>query len=297
MGLKSANERFKKQAEQQEQRSYIRQLKLGEGEKAWFRFLSTGEDDDYRLQDYYAHPYQDDNGRFVEAFCTMDEPGGVCSYCLAEKPKTRFGVWVWVNYVLRKRQNPQLEDAKRYPNAKAWKKVRYRDELYYQQPIDDVRMFTRGPGKGRYLWNQLIRHAEDFGTLMDRDYLMSCTGTKVDTTYTITPTDETAKLTEKQMEAYRELPSVTDVISGRKTWPPRDQKVEITDDDDVEELAAPALVNVVVSDRIEAVDDLEDDNGVEELEAIRPAMGNKTEVDKAIEMALSKISGDDEEDE
>jgi len=292
VGLKSINDRFKKQAETQTQQSYIRQLKLGEGEKAWFRFMSSGEDDDHRLEDFYAHPIKDDNGRYTEAFCMMDQPGGTCQHCLTDKPKMRFGVWVWVNYVLRKRQNPSLE---KNPNAKPWKKVKYKDELYYQQLIDDVRLFVRGPGKGRYLWNQLVKHAEDFGTLMDREYLLTRTGDGLDSTYTILPTNETSKLTEKQVEIYRQLPSVTDVMSGGKSWPPRDQKTEIVDESDAEELVAPSVVPSFTSDKIEIVDDLENENGVEELEAVRPS--GSSDIDKAIEMAMAKITSDDEDDE
>lgn len=295
-GIRSINEEYKKS--QKEIKSYVRKLTLGDGEKAFGNFLATGEESDHRYQSYNVHSVNN-NGRFDKEFCTYDDTGN-CARCLDSKPTQQFGVWVWVNYILRKKQNPALG---KYDNAKTWRKVKYRDELYYYQEINDVRLWTSGPGNKRYIFNQLFEHFEQFGSLMDRGYIWSRTGSsKEDTNYLIKPMADTITLNEKQMEIYRQLPSVIDVVAGRQSWPPVSTSEIITDDgEDVEVLEAPAVVsNMAESDEFIPLEDDGDDEAEEITESVIKEEFVTDDIDlinSTVDDVLASSEDDEEESE
>lgn len=284
-GIKAINDRAKKQVEQ---RSWIRRLTLSDGEKAWFRYLATGDDSDHRYQDFSIHRTKTTDGKFGWEYCTSDEENGdICKNCLTSKQSYQFGVWVWVDYILRKRQNPALKDNDK---ATPWKAVKYNDERYYLQEVNAVRLWMSGPGQKRYILQQIIDAYDSYGTLMDRQYVMQREGAeKENTNYRIKPVNDKTNLTDKQLEAYRDLPPVREVVSGRQSYPPRDSVIATgpSDDEEVEEFTAPAA-----SIMTEKVVSFESDDEPEELNfdnKIDPA------VDDAIAKALARIDGDEDE--
>lgn len=282
-GLRSANDQFKKSTFT----PFIRKLKLGDGEKAWFRYMSTGESDDPRYQTYNVHTHKEGD-KWITDYCTLDD-NGECARCLQAKPTSRFGVWVWVDYILRKRQNPGLG---KNDKAEPWKKLRYREELYYKQDVNNVMLWESGPGMKKYIFNQVFEAFQQYGTLMDRIYVMSRTGAGVqDTNYLIKPVADQSTLNEKQMEVYRLLPPVTEVVSGRQTWPPKStEQITADEGEEIEELDAPEPTIITAEPDELNFDDSSDDD-VEELDEI--VVEKPDVIAKTIDDALNAMENDE----
>lgn len=290
-GIKRANEELKTKATAS---NWVRRLTIGDGERAWFRYMCTGDENDHRFATYNVHKKRSEE-RFETIYCTYEDDGA-CKECLVTKTSPQFGIWVWVDYILRKKQNPAIG---KYDNAKPWPKVRYREEIYYKQDINDIRLWSSGPGNKKYIFNQLLEAYESFGTLMDRVYVMSRTGTGAqDTNYNIKPVAETSQLTEKQIEVYRQLPPIREVASGRQSWPPTDQAEAPEDGAEVLDFNAPEPEPIMAaSDTVEVLEggDDEDTEVVETIREVAPA-GNDL-IQAAIDDALRRTDEAEETDE
>lgn len=284
-GLKSVHEDFKKNSSTFT--PSVKQLKIYKDEIAFVNFLATGDDKDHRFQSYSVHE-EKENDRFLEIFCTSDD-SGLCERCLHSRSKPRFGVWVWVDKVLRKFQNPAYTEGRE--GAKPWKLVKYgtgedgKPNAFYVQEVDDVRLWTKGPGRNGYIINQLLTAYNNYSTLMDRQYSITRKGERLETNYSVEPFGDKRPLSDKQLSIYSQLPSVNDVLSGKTQWPPkRENTVVITEEDEVDEFDPSAPI-IQEPDAIEV--ELEDEE-VEESSSLNTT----SELDDAqIKASIESVMG------
>lgn len=307
-GLKAITEDFKKNAPTSFAPT-IRQLKVFKNEHAFVRFLATGDDKDHRFQSYAAHEMSDGN-KFWDEYCTSDDTG-LCDKCLTKKPKPRFGVWLWVDTVLRKFQNPAFTEGRE--GAVPWKKTIFgideegQPEAFYVQEINDVRLFTKGPGRQGYIINQLLSAYNNFSTLMDRPYIITRKGERMETNYSISPHGDKSPISEKQSSIYNQLPAIIDVLSGKAFWPPkRDADVKVEDGEVIEEFKpfagekisldnGPVIMessDVIV---MKASDAEKFDEEVELDNPDEPEEVDQDSIQKSLDDALNSIAGIKEE--
>jgi len=255
-----------------------RMIRIYDGENAFVRFLANGDDKDDHLQSFEVHPEQVD-GRFTSIFCTSDETG-LCTRCMNERAKAQFGVWLWVDRVLRKFQNPAFTEGRE--GSQPWKKVTWGEkdgqpEAFFVQPINDVRLLTLGPGRQGYILDQLLRSFNEYGTLMDRPYLIHREGAKLDTTYSFKAL-ERSPLPENMLVVYNKLPSIIDVVSGKAQWPlPVSSEVTVEDGEEVEEFNPDGPPTMQQSDAIELIEDEdnEGESGVSEFVPEQSSIGDE----------------------
>jgi len=154
--------------------TFVPKLFLKDGESAKVRFITDFETA-VVSGDFHSMPQVSKTGRrWWKMFaCTKDS--GACEHCDAgNSPGFRFGMWLWVHYVLHTQQKDD-----------GWEAVVVGQTTLFKEEVDGPMLFSQG-------WRvscTLTAYFDKRGTLSDRDYDVSRKGKSQNTTYTFDPDD------------------------------------------------------------------------------------------------------------
>lgn len=184
-----------------------------DGDAAIVSFIATGDPDDSRLDDFWVHTKNfirdDGSNGYKTFFCekALDD-SKPCEFVHTEKgqyPSHQFGIWCYVHkiYYADKRNDKCIEE-KSKAGATVW-----------AETVGDFRVFSKGFGKGQYLWNQLVDIYNEDQTLTKMLVKISRSGSKMDTTYAIRPGRAKSDLAKELLEKTKDLPNIRDFFRKR----------------------------------------------------------------------------------
>ena len=207
-GLESLKSRHKEDKESQNFSSGTKFLRLGDGERAFVRFVVSGKPDDNekRFDEVKTHTFQVSSENASTYWKTVLCDGEKCKKCSkTEKPSSKFGVWAYVYYITHQKNKDSSD----------WKEVEQPGGKVYKEDVNDFRLFLQGYGKGDYLWNQLVEIYTDLGDLSKNIVKITRTGAQRDTSYTIVATGTVAKYPDKAAEKNaKELLGVAETLKA-----------------------------------------------------------------------------------
>jgi hypothetical protein len=211
-GLKDIVEQAEKDA-QNFSKNRINYVGLRDKELVELRFLTDSEG----LIKAKIHTVQETTPkgpRYRKKYCTMQDIGS-CVYCSkGDSIKSNIYLWAWVYTVYHAQQNSRLETN---PNADKWQAVKLNDgKTYYKETVNGPMVFKISVGQKGVYQNTIVGFARDYGTLIDRNYRVSRTGSNLDTTYNLVPLKE-GPMPDELAECMRTLPDLGDVITGKIT--------------------------------------------------------------------------------
>lgn len=222
-GLESLKSRHKEDRESQNFSSGTKFLRLGDGERAFVRFVVSGKPDDNekRFDEVKTHTFQV-SGNASTYWKTVLCDGEKCKKCSkAEKPSSKFGVWAYVYYITHQKNKDSSD----------WKEVEQPGGKVYKEDVNDFRLFLQGYGKGDYLWNQLVEIYTDLGDLSKNVVKITRTGAQRDTSYTIVATGTVAKYPDKAAEkSAKELIGVADALKADEAEMKKSEPVKLNDE-------------------------------------------------------------------
>lgn len=211
-GLAAARQR-------QEERSFsgttwVPELYLRDGDRAFVRFLSRADDSDDRFGTARVHSVkkQSKKGKIYsqDVFCTREDEGR-CTLCDSEDQETkrtsdRLAVWVWIYKIWHTHQNPKLGE----DDEEAWKQIRTKSgATFFEESIEAVQLFKKGYGNKGYIFDYFLTHFDRYGTMNDRTYEISRKGSSFnDTSYSIVPSPNESEIEDHVATAAAKLPSI-----------------------------------------------------------------------------------------
>lgn len=176
-GVQSKREEEKKQNGRTQ--DGVLELWLRDGDQATLTILASGREDDLRLDDFYSHSvtYKNDDGSSgrKDVYCTKGTDDK-CQYCAVnDRPNHRFAFWCYVYYILH---NTKRDDE--------WKEeTSATGDVKYREEVNSIRVFSRGFGRGDYIWNQVVDIFSETGDLRKQLIRLKRMGSEMqDTTYT-----------------------------------------------------------------------------------------------------------------
>jgi hypothetical protein len=184
-------------------------LFLGDHEIAELRFITDAEGL-IKAKIHTLEEMSPKGKKFIKKYCTMDDVG-TCVNCSAGAAlKSFIYLWAYVLNVYHAVQNPKIADD---ADATKWTPIKLKDgKTYYVEAVNGPLVFRISMGQKGAYQNMIVGFARDYGTLCDRNYRISRSGTKLDTVYQLTPLKESPA-----PEAIKELklPDLGDVITGK----------------------------------------------------------------------------------
>lgn len=211
-------------------------LSLLDGDRAYIRFIGTGNADDVLVDSAYFHrvtlmskktgkPYNKD------VYCprSIDQNDGPVTPCEyhdgvhgleASKVKLQIGCWLWVSGIHRANQN---KEAMQDPN-KGWGVMEVGDppRKIFWETVNGPQVYKRGPGKGGSFMNQLKLIRDLQGGLNTTEFVIRRQGSGMeDTEYFHEPIAGTKDKAweEAQKVIIAQLPGIQELFSGGETWP------------------------------------------------------------------------------
>ena len=169
------------------------------GDVAVVAVVSDGSDsEDDRLSSYARHSYQDDDGRWIYAFCkgTVDK---LCSMCEEGRPvQNRFAFWAYV-YALQRKVAQQGD---------SWRQETKGKETVWTLDINDFRMVTLPFGRQDTFWKQFTDVYYEHGAMNKVALRITRDGSGRETSWRIATTPKTINWDE--LPSNDNLPSVKD---------------------------------------------------------------------------------------
>ena len=177
-------------------------LRLGDGDRAAIRFISSAEE-------FYVpnvHSVEDvvsKGTKFWRRIVCTDADD--CTLCLKGVQKAeRIYVWVWVRYILHKKM----------VEGRDWDQVKSKaGDVYYKEEVNAPKVLETGIGKGRNIAMKFINANAEYGTLNDREYTWSRSGGGMDTLYDLMPGKE-GKFDHQDEDAVKGLDSLETVVKA-----------------------------------------------------------------------------------
>lgn len=179
-------------------------LRLKDGDNAYLSIVPTGKEDDNRFDgEIFVHSETIPGGekfRATNSVCEKSTTKQNCQYCEKKIPASRqFAFWAYVGYILHPTKRADSWEEYKMPSG----------QLMYKETVNDFKIFSRGPGRSRYLENQLIDIYTERGSLDGTSVRVRRTGIgRDDTAYDIKDTGKPAKLTGDLLEKAKKLPAV-----------------------------------------------------------------------------------------
>lgn len=181
---------------------------IDDGESALIRFV----DDDEMIQTK-IHEYEEltpTGKRYRKAYCPENLYGKPCKWCAAGNyAKNLYVFLTYVYYILRKKQNPALNDN---PEATKWEAIKQSGQVLYKEEVKDFRVLRLKWGKDSVNKNMVLNFANAYGTLTDRDYVFSRSGAGIRTSHSLIPKDK-EDLSSEAKEAISNAPSINEVLN------------------------------------------------------------------------------------
>ena len=178
-----------------------REVFLRDGDQVLMSIVTTGDDDDERLTDFWRHAVQTQTNegttRWTYSLCgkSVDKYCDVCAS--GQRAQHRFAFWAYVYHILHsERSNDSWTEVK----SKAGSDSQYKEE------VNGFRMFSQGFGQRDYLWNQVVDIYEENGNLNDKVVRVRRRGSGMqDTNYSIQVTNTATKIPEESVSEMDEL--------------------------------------------------------------------------------------------
>ncbi len=124
------------------------------------------------------------------------EMTGECSECSADNRRTsRFMTWIYVESFLHTFQNPD--------QSQPWQKVQMGRMELFRQPVNSYMVFA----DGFYMWQSLQGKIDMYGTMMDRQYMITRHGAR-----------NQRKVT-RDLDALKQDPISAEIIAGAADLP------------------------------------------------------------------------------
>lgn len=186
----------------------IRTLKIIDGEIALLRFLTDGDG----VIMAYIHELEEmgpQGKRWPKRYCTKEDTG-ICEFCEQNKPKRTIFLWAYVYSIMHTKQNPALELDQ---NAQRWQPVKSGGMTYYKEEVNKPMIFKTKVGQKNKYQNLITQLWQEYGTLCDRDYKWSRSGSSLDTDYTLIAKDP-SKISKEVKEELENLPKLSDYVRG-----------------------------------------------------------------------------------
>ena len=181
---------------------------LDSGESALVRFV----DDDEMIQTK-IHEYEEmtpTGKRYRKAYCPENLYGKDCKWCAAGNyAKNLYVFLTYTYYILRKKQNPALNDNQ---DAAKWEAVKQGGQVMYKEEVNDFRLLRLKWGKDNVNKNMVLGFANAYGTLTDRDYVFSRGGLGIRTSYSLVPKDKEV-LSGEAKTAISNAPSINEALN------------------------------------------------------------------------------------
>ena len=198
----------KEEQERSSRRGPGSELWLYDGDIATVSIVPSGDPEDYRIQDFstYRATGMGRNGAYTyDAMAEGESEEG--KYKAAEvdsgtQLRTKFGVWLYVENVMRNPANfPTLSKNFGDDAVASWETVQSPSgKGFMQQPAGNFQMWSQGFGRSKYLWNQIVDIYDEDGALNKHKVRIRRTGSgRDDTSYSIkTIADEAQVPSEAQ---------------------------------------------------------------------------------------------------
>jgi len=198
------------EAEVASQQNRVKTLFVGDGETALIRFI-----DDEEMIQTKIHELEEmtpTGKKWPKRYCTESLQGVPCKWCAAGNfPKNIYVFLVYVSSIIHKGQNPALNTDSQ---ATKWTPVKQGAQILYKEDVNEIRILRTKFGKDNYLKNMVLKFADEYGTLCDRDYKFSRTGASTKTSYSFVPRDP-SPISEVVLKAKKETPHLEDIITGK----------------------------------------------------------------------------------
>lgn len=218
MAIKGLKEIVEKNAEAAEiaNQNRVKFLFLNEGDAATIRFLDDDQVIETKLHEYKEMAPQGE--KFRKAYCPQNLFGKPCKWCAAGNvPKSVYVFLVYVYNIIHKTQNPDLNTN---PEAVKWDLFKQGNNItLYKENVGDIRIFRMKFGKDGVMKNTIHQFVSEYGTLSDRDYRYSRSGSGIKTVYSLVPRDPTQPSSEVAA-AIERMPNIIEVVGGPKREEP-----------------------------------------------------------------------------
>jgi hypothetical protein len=251
-----------KSIEERQNRQFIPEVRLAEdGDSAILRFLN---DDPLDVDFHQIKDPGDRSPHFV--YCKRGD-GEDCELCTKDigTYARKFMFWSYVDSILHTS-----------PNEDKWPAVKTKSEkVMYKETVNAIRLFNFKFGKGQQLWKDIKDIHDDYGTWMDREYVIRRRGAKGDmnVTYKITALEKSS-IPKDVAAVIGKLPSLEAVAKGvvtNVTLPeigaPADKetvKEEVSPKKAVEKVTASKRSTAKLADKPEVEVKLPDDDAAED---------------------------------
>lgn len=189
------------------------ELWLRDGDVAKVSIVATGDDEDIRLDDFWAHTLQttSDSGgtTWTSRYCDrMLNENESCLLCEKgdSKPGHKFGFWCYVHEIFHDKQTNESWEKFTSPSG----------TIKYKEVVNEFKVFTRGFGSRDYLWNQLVDIYNEDNALNKWVTRIGRKGSgKEDTNYIISSTRDKINLSKELLEEAKELPPIREFFQKR----------------------------------------------------------------------------------
>ena len=193
----------KEEQERSSRRGPGSELWLYDGDIATVSIVPSGDPEDYRIQDFstYRATGMGRNGAYTyDAMAIGQSAEG--DYKAAEvdsgtQLRTKFGVWLYVENVMRNPSNSATLSKNFGDDAVAsWETIQSPSgKAFLQQPAGNFQMWSQGFGRSKYLWNQIVDIYDEDGALNKHKVRIRRTGSgRDDTSYSIKTIAEDAQI-------------------------------------------------------------------------------------------------------
>lgn len=185
-----------------------RELWLKDKDVATVTIIPTGEESDGRLDHFYMISPRMTSDQGKTYFPTILCENGVAPAQFSDaRPAHKFAFWVYVENIIH---------AKNDPNKDWEEKTLASGNKQYVETVNDFMVFSRGFGRGDYLWNQVVEINDEQGALNKNVVRIKRTGDGMqDTIFSITATDKAAKLPKDLLKEADELPTIIEFYTAR----------------------------------------------------------------------------------
>ena len=179
------------------------ELWLYDGDIATVSIVPSGDPEDHRIQDFstYRATGMGRNGAYTyDAMAegqTAEGPYKAAEVDSGTQLRTKFGVWLYVESVMRNPANSKSLDKNFGEDVVAtWESVQTPSgKAFLKQVADNFQMWSQGFGRSKYLWNQIVDIYDEDGALNKNKVRIRRTGSgRDDTSYSIKTISEEASV-------------------------------------------------------------------------------------------------------
>jgi hypothetical protein len=189
----------------------VKLLFIGDGDAAIIRFINDDEMIQTKIHEY--EEIQPSGKKYKKAYCSENLTGAPCKWCAAGNVGKSVYVFLsYVYYILHKNQNPELN---KNADAAKWEAATINNQVFYKEDVGEIRLLRMKFGKDGYLKNKVLNFVNEYGTLCDRDYRFSRTGSDKRTLYDFTPKDP-SKASKEVVKAAKEALPIEELILGKR---------------------------------------------------------------------------------